>query len=321
MKPLTDLAVLQAAEELMLKHGQTTTLDVKQLLRQQNFEALQNEVSSRMENLCRQEAWQTNSAGAYRIYSLGADTDQKFLAYWELEAEKIFWELKIEKHEAFIVTGRIGTDGQMQTLAYRTNREAIRQGLLLMHDKRKEGYKPAQDTRLPLAVRQHFSPHADKIPATIRLAYYGVKQACKREGLVSVNGKELSGIQEAHIQGGYEFEWNLPADKAQLQHVWAKDVWSPLYYQILPVACLGEQTQYNYLVEGTPVSNVKLVTETEWQPTHFFEVSKALLFQARLTFEDGTVLRINRYDSLFANTHKARQPSPLFWSAIQRFLI
>ncbi len=320
MKPLTDLAVLQTAEDLMFKNGQTTTLDVKNALRLQNYEAMQNEVSARMENLCRQESWQTNNGGAYRIYKPALDTIETMQAYWELATQKIFWEIKITQNNVQLVTGQIADDGQTQTLAYRSNREAIRQGQLLMQEKRQEGYQPAKDSRLPLAIRQHFQDYFGKTLATVRLAYYGASQARTREVRLFCDGEEQQGKQEESRQGGYEFEWHLPTEKAQLQHVWEKDVWSPLYYQTVPVACLGEKVEYKNFVDSQSVTPLKILQEMAWKPTHFFEVKKSLLFQAKLTFSDDTILRVNRYESVFAEKNNTRQPSASFWATVQRFL-
>jgi len=310
MKTLTDLAVLQAAEELMFKNGQTTTLDVKTLLREQDYQATQSEVSARVEILSKQEAWQTNSAGAYRVYKPAPDTTQTIESYWEFAAQEAFWEIKAAQTNVHITTGRQGTDGQIQTTTYRTNREAIRQGQLLIQEKRNEGYKLAQDTRLPFTIRQHFATQFAETPQTICLAYYGVKQARKSRQ------EETQELKE----GGYEFEWHLPTDSQQLQTIWQKDVWSPLDYQISPVACLGEKTNYAHTPDGKTTTYAIASQETDWKPTHLFEVQKNQLFQAKITFANGSVLRLNRYDAIFSETKDMRQPSFTFWSSVHRFI-
>lgn len=58
------------AERLMNSSGQTTTLQVKNQLRNRNFLAFQNEISEIMEQLANENNWHHVHNGQFRIYSL-----------------------------------------------------------------------------------------------------------------------------------------------------------------------------------------------------------------------------------------------------------
>jgi hypothetical protein len=69
LKPLTKVAVLTAAVDLMLSNSQTTNLDVKERLRKEGYNAKQTDVSDHMRQLKNEEAWTSSDSGAgYQIY-------------------------------------------------------------------------------------------------------------------------------------------------------------------------------------------------------------------------------------------------------------
>ncbi len=59
-----------AATMLMLAEGTTTTLRVKQYLRDHGFRAGQSEVSSWLFRIATREGWTINDNGAVRVYYL-----------------------------------------------------------------------------------------------------------------------------------------------------------------------------------------------------------------------------------------------------------
>jgi arginine repressor len=69
-KTLTAAAVYEAAETLMTTHGITTTLEVKNRLRNDGFWALQADVSRLMWLLAREVGWFVCSNGRHRLYAL-----------------------------------------------------------------------------------------------------------------------------------------------------------------------------------------------------------------------------------------------------------
>lgn len=68
-KSITKDAVKEAAEDLIKQNGETTTLDVKNSLRNSGYFAKQDEVSQIMLEIGTEESWQINNNGIYRIYS------------------------------------------------------------------------------------------------------------------------------------------------------------------------------------------------------------------------------------------------------------
>lgn len=69
------MAVKQAAEHLMLSNGGTTTLEVKNLLRAQGYEAYQADVSIWMDRLCYELDWVYSCNGRFRSYRYRLETD------------------------------------------------------------------------------------------------------------------------------------------------------------------------------------------------------------------------------------------------------
>lgn len=322
MKPLNDLAVLQAAENLMFQNGQTTTLDVKNMLRQQGYEATQSEVSSRMDNVSKQENWHINSAGAYKIYKPAPDTTQTLESYWELASQQTFWEIKAENQKIHLTTGIIGTNGTTTTLTYRTNRETIREAQKIMQDKKNEGYAIAKDKRLPFAIRQQFSSYFDKKIAKLELSYFGVRQFRRRAGKMLLDNAEAIGEQEELRTGGYTFTWDLPTEMPYLQDLWDKSVWSPLDYQKSYASCLGEKViALGYYAQNKSYKDGKMLEQSSWQAPHKIEVSQENLFQAYLQFTDGTSLKVGRFDAVFSNENDTRKPNFTFWAMIKHFLV
>ncbi len=69
---LTIAAVYETAEALMALHGITTTLEVKNQLRNQGFWALQAQVSALMWQVAEQAGWRVFSNGRFRVYASDA---------------------------------------------------------------------------------------------------------------------------------------------------------------------------------------------------------------------------------------------------------
>ena len=66
---LTIAAVYETAESLMATHGVTTTLEVKNRLRNQGFWALQADVSALMWEIAQEAGWHVVSNGRFRVYA------------------------------------------------------------------------------------------------------------------------------------------------------------------------------------------------------------------------------------------------------------
>lgn len=67
--PLNKETIKQAADFLILTNGQTTTLEVKNLLRQQKYRAFQKEISYYLEQIAIEQDWNAICNGVFRTYS------------------------------------------------------------------------------------------------------------------------------------------------------------------------------------------------------------------------------------------------------------
>lgn len=76
---MTKQAVQTAAETLMRQNGQTTTLEVKNALRNQGYFATQAAVSESMDELSTELPWEYDPTGPFRIYRLKDDLDKQIL--------------------------------------------------------------------------------------------------------------------------------------------------------------------------------------------------------------------------------------------------
>lgn len=70
MKTISLNDVIVVAADLMVKNGQTTTLEVKNELRNNGFKAFQVEVSQLMDTAKSSENWDVNDNGIHRTYSV-----------------------------------------------------------------------------------------------------------------------------------------------------------------------------------------------------------------------------------------------------------
>jgi len=68
-------AVKRVAEILMLINGETTTLEIKKLLRLEGFIAYQRDVSKMMKALVEENVWTFTCNGIYRTYSFEVNFD------------------------------------------------------------------------------------------------------------------------------------------------------------------------------------------------------------------------------------------------------
>lgn len=78
MKDLNKKAVQAAAEFLFEHNGHSSSLEVKMLLRDQGYFALQSEVSDLLWELCQELDWEHDCNGVFRIYR-PQNIDQKIM--------------------------------------------------------------------------------------------------------------------------------------------------------------------------------------------------------------------------------------------------
>lgn len=225
---LTQQAVQEAAETLMLLHDKTTTLDVKNYLRRQNYLAFQRDVSLFMNNLVqRQATWKANDNGRYRVYVFGQDTQNSYHEY--LEKGKDFWEIEVNKPVKTITLGKIGTDGSAYNTTLKSNRYAIHQAKLLVQQKLDSGYQKAIDQRLPKLLRLRYEKWLNQKVEKCTLAFYGVEKIEKQSANLLLNQQPISGYVLNSKSAGYEITFNhqqmqtIDLDKASWDATQIKD--------------------------------------------------------------------------------------------------
>ncbi|EAY30587.1 WGR domain-containing protein [Microscilla marina] len=218
MKTLTKDAVKEAAEDLIEAFGTTTTLDVKNKLRQQGFQALQAEVSTLMDEVTAEESWQFNHNGRYRVYRFGPDSNDTFHKY--LENGQQFWEVLASDKELVVNEGVVGTNGQMQKQTFPTNRKTIAQSKKLYQEQKQVGYAEATDQRLPFALRKKYANYLSKKPTSYTIGFFDVSALEKQATEFTLTNQQTTKgyiIQSKNV--GYDFTWELPQSKISLADI------------------------------------------------------------------------------------------------------
>ncbi|WP_299456943.1 WGR domain-containing protein [uncultured Microscilla sp.] len=218
MKTLTKDAVKEAAEDLIEAFGTTTTLDVKNKLRQQGFQALQAEVSTLMDAVTAEESWQFNHNGRYRVYRFGPDSNDTFHKY--LENGQQFWEVLASDKELVVNEGVVGTNGQMQKQAFPTNRKTIAQSKKLYQEQKQAGYAEATDQRLPFVLRKKYAHYLSKKPTGYTIGFFDVSALEKQAAEFTLPNQQTTEgyiIQSKNV--GYDFTWELPQSITSLSDI------------------------------------------------------------------------------------------------------
>ncbi len=166
---LTVDAVRNIAEELMTKYGNTTTLDVKNLLRNRNFFATQQEVSGYMDTLSTTEQWHHTQKNGYRVYSLPPDTNNTLDVYYAKNNEVL--DIYVQGKELHIGTGKKYSQIAWQIKTLKRNATAMAEAQQIIKDKKAEGF--TQNTQVPAyAVRQQMRTLTHEKPEKVKIGVY-----------------------------------------------------------------------------------------------------------------------------------------------------
>ena len=218
MKTLTQEAVKEAAEDLIEAFGTTTTLDVKNKLRQQGYQAMQADVSRLMDTVTAEERWQFNHNGRYRVYRFGPDSNDTFHKY--MESGQHFWEVLASDKELIVNEGTVGTNGQMNKRSFPTNRKTIAQSKKLYQEKKQAGYSEAVDQRLPFALRKKYANYLNKKPVSYTIGFFNVLASEKQAAEFTLADQQTTkGYTIQSKNAGYDFTWELPQSKESLAEV------------------------------------------------------------------------------------------------------
>jgi predicted DNA-binding WGR domain protein len=297
MKTLTKEDVLDTAETLMNDNGSTTTLDVKNKLRNLGFQAMQADVSRWMDELAREERWNYNQQSGHRVYTLGADTDDTTKKYMERGSE--FWEIEVEKKRYIIGKGKVGTDGTTEEVKCSSNRKATKKAKEQIADKAQEGFQTAQDKRLPLHLRQRFGQYFGQIPTYCKLGYYDIKKTIRARTVFTSVHDTKSGYVEQTLNLGLSFTWALPTSLSGLQAVLQQKTWQVSAVQADEITELGKKSSPLSAFEETgakiPTEYKPNLAQAQWE-TIEWEVSNEQLFQVIFGFANGETVRMSKFD-------------------------
>ncbi|OJJ17476.1 hypothetical protein BKI52_26770 [marine bacterium AO1-C] len=297
MKNLTKDVVKEAAEHLIEAFGTTTTLDVKNRLRQLGFQAFQAEVSNFMDTLTSEEQWHFNHNGRYRVYRFGPDSNDTFHKY--LEQGQHFWEILASNKEQIINEGLVGTTGQMTTNKFPTNRKSIAQSKKAHQAKLDQGYSEAVDQRLPFNLRQKYAQYLDQKPLKYTIGFFDVQASEKLTAEITLeNNQKANGYIVQSKNAGYDFTWELPQSKEKLASILKNN------------AAVIRELQYDHKqLTGEKVAETKAYTQQEEQINEFqhftptnsssfldIEIQLEKVYKIDIWFEGGNQISLSKFD-------------------------
>lgn len=238
-KPLTKINVLKAAEELMTINDYTTTLDVKNALREEGYFAVQADVSLWMEELAYEEGWLYQSNGTHRFYAFGEDTKEALHQYFE--KGNYFWEIVVEGVSQFINTGKIGTFGCIKHYTFNTNRGAIFDSELLVQDKILNRYERSENLRPSFTLRLKYFDYFQQRVSRCTLSYFGIRKTEKEDAYIYLGDQVAKAYFLIQKNAGYEFSFKGESGLNQLSDLLRKTEWDAHSIAFDDIFLLGEK--------------------------------------------------------------------------------
>lgn len=314
-KNLTLDAVQQAAETLMLLHNTTSTLDVKNYLRRQNYLALQSDVSRMMSLSVHQKGWKFQYNGSYREYALGKDTDEKWKIY--LVRGNDFWAIEVDKRQHITSLGKIGTNGSSFATDFSSNRLAVHKAKFLANQKKAAGFMEAVDPRLSRPLRAKYQSYLDWSVTKIRLSYFGIEKVEKQyvDFILNTPTKTPSTpnlplksftnsthlIQKGYFivtkSAGYEFEADVSQNGSPIQHILKNKQWEATQLSNLTRNLTGEKitSKKAFDDKGESIQPFKIQSVVK-TTTQSIKVNNDNLYQVKLTFDNGRTLHLSKFE-------------------------
>ena len=297
MKTLTKEAVKGAAENLIETFGSTTTLDVKNKLRQTGFQAFQNEVSTLMDAVTAEERWQFNHNGRYRVYRFGPDSNDTFHKY--LENGQQFWEILASDKEQIINEGIIGSHGLMQKKSFPTNRKTIAQSKKTCEQIKQNGYSEAVDQRLSFVLRQKYAIYLEQKPARYTIGFFNIRSSEKLAAEFTLeNNQKVNGYVIQAKNAGYEFTWELPQSKDNLATILKNPSTTHQQFQYDKKELIGEKIK---TTKAYQQNEELLGTYQHFKPTaaaSLIEIDLPMdnVFKIEILFEGGDQISLSKFD-------------------------
>ncbi len=295
-KRLDQTAILQAAETLMLQNDQTTTLEVKNYLRQQGYQAYQSPVSSWMNWLARQQKWHAEYSNRHYIYKFGADTEEVLHKYLEKGGE--FWEAKVEETEVLIGAGKTGEDGTYQKMQFASNRKAIHYVHNLLINRGKDNFVEAIDERLPLGLRLEYQAYFKEEAILCTMGFYNV-QKTEKQTVSHTTKYAAKQTNDLHItkNAGYEFSWNLYRSTDKLKQILAQTAWDACKIGYESAELKGEAITAIQDHNGQAISlkDYRELPNLDAPKITALNVSQAEMYQVSIAFRNGAKVHLSSF--------------------------
>lgn len=293
MKQLSEEAILEAAEALMDEHGSTTTLDVKNRLRNQGYQAFQTEISQKMEKLCQTESWQYRTQGRFRVYYLPPFKPLEERVRLQQNAHS--WDLQIVKSQIYKVERNAEEILQVKVQQFTSARRAAYAYRGLQSQLKEKGFKPtALDNQLSPLLCQQYQAFFQKKVSRLHLGFINVRQQEVQTVKVNQENTQL----EREINAGYYFAWQNPEAYTQilghLQQQKPIDLLAtpPEQKQLLGQKVLRAQIQ----LEGQLVPARTIEWEAASEPQiQIWEAMPKRLFECQIHYEDGQSLSLSHF--------------------------
>ena len=296
LKALNINSVQVVAEELMLKKGWTTTLEVKEQLRKDGFYAIQVEVSSAMDFLAWENKWCYDCNGKYRVYQFGEDTDLSFYAFMERGAQ--IWEVAVKENIQII---RVGKQQQKASIArhqFDSNRQALTEAARMIELRVREGFTiRAKEERYTALLLDYFEFLTK--PVLQCTLYYHSVQKVERQGVrLNFNGIPQVGYVDTVKQAGYEFtfDFNESTVAKAFRSILEHRQWKAPRMAGCSNFLLGEKEIRRdvKLMTGEPVMDGAIQQYTTCKQIEKIEVQNHCLYRLDIQYKDGTKLVIRR---------------------------
>ncbi len=287
--------VLSVAEELIEKNGSTTTLDVKNLLRNRNFQATQNEVSSFINQASIQESWQSHQNSNFKVYSFGKDTHETLDEYFINNTN--FWAIKVENAKITIEEGIVNGKETTTERSYNRNKKAIRIAKELIIEKEKNAFFRTPDTRLPLSVRKSIAGYENKKATKIILSFFNVIFKTTENVMVKNNQQEeKKAILTIEKNGGYQFAWEKNIKEIQKITKTANQNLEISQFQFDYYQTTGEKMNHKSIVdkEGNVYQEINITNKLDIINHILIDLNK--IYMAEIFFETGEKLSLSKFD-------------------------
>ncbi|TAE74631.1 MAG: hypothetical protein EAZ85_04230 [Bacteroidetes bacterium] len=287
--------VLVVAEELIEKNGSTTTLDVKNLLRQRNFQASQNEVSSFMNQISARESWQSTQNSNFKVYSFGVDSNQVLDAY--LTNSTHFWAIKVEKGKVLIEEGLLHSTGVFTEHNFNRNKKAIRKANDWIEEKEKNAFFKTPDTRLPFNIRKSIAGYENKKIKKIILSFFNVIFKMTENIIIKKDDSEqIKATFITEKQGGYQFAWEKNIKEIEKITKTSNKNLEISQFQFDYYQTTGEKINHKNIVDkdGNNYQNPTIITNLDTKNHILIDLKN--LYIAELFFETGEKLNLSKFD-------------------------